>query len=231
MHRSPRVLVAWLIVGVAAIVTARVVTGDLAALHKRARSLGPDIRVLLAARDLPLGAKLTPGDVRAVIRPASTVPPDAMRDVQDVDGRVVSMGFARDDVVRAVHLAPAERTGIDGLIPNGRRAIFIALKDVFRPPLGAVVDVLASFGPDEAGGQGLAGGAGPVARGARVLAVDESGDSGTASGAGVTLLVTEAEANGVAYAAGNGEVVIALAPPETACCTPSSSSPAPSSVP
>jgi hypothetical protein len=60
-----------------------------------------------------------------------------------------------------------------------------------------------------------------------VLAVEEMGDSGVESGAGVTLLVTEAEANGVAYAAGNGELVIALAPPETACCTPSSPSPAP----
>src|SRR2546423_6488581 len=105
MHRSPRVLLAWTIVVVVAIVTARVVTNDLAALHRRARTLGPDVHVLLAARDLPLGATIARSDLRTVIRPASTVPPDAMRDGGDTVGRVVALGFARDDVVRAAHLA------------------------------------------------------------------------------------------------------------------------------
>jgi pilus assembly protein CpaB len=238
VHRSPRVLVAWLIVGVVAIVTARVVAGDLAALHRRARSLGPDEPVLLAARELPLGAQLTPSDVRAVTRPRATVPPDAVRDVRDVVGRTVGTGLARDDVVRAVHLAPADRPGIDGVVPIGRRAIHVALKDGFSPPQGAVVDVLAAFdaaqgesGPAAAGpvarGARVLAAAGPVARGARVLAVDDAGESAGNSGTGVTLLVTEAEANGVAYAASTGDIVIALAPPETACCTPSSRTPSP----
>ncbi len=226
MHRSPRVILAWTIVVVVAIVTARVVANDLAALHRRARDLGPDVRVVLAARDLPLGATIEENDVRVVTRPASTVPPDAMRDRQDVEGRVVVLGFARDDVVRAVHLAPRERTGLDGIVPVGRRAVHVGVDDGFRPAVGAVVDVLAAFDPALSGARPR-NTASVVARGATVLGVDDASQSVAEGGTGVTLLVTEGEAGGVAYAAGNGELSLALAPPETACCTSSSMSPAP----
>jgi Flp pilus assembly protein CpaB len=225
MHRSPRVLLAWTIVVVVATVTARVVANDLATLHRRARTLGPDVHVLLAARALPLGATLTPSDLHVVVRPAATVPPDAMRDSPDAIGRVVAVDLARDDLVRAVHLAPRERTGLDGIVPMGRRAVHIPIRDGFRPAVGAVVDLLAAFDPAlSVAGSGNTATA--VARGARVLAVDDA-QSGTEGGSGVTLLVTEGEAGAVAYAAGNGSVSIALAPPETACCTSSTSSPGP----
>jgi Flp pilus assembly protein CpaB len=99
-------------------------------------------------------------------------------------------------------------------------------KDGFRPPPGAVVDLLAAFDPtlSPAGARNTAI---VVARGARVLGIDDGAGSGTEGGSGVTLLVTEGEAGGVAYAAGNGELSIALAPPEAACCTSSSTSSAP----
>jgi len=226
MHRSPRVLIAWTIVAVVAIVTARVVASDLAALHRRARNLGPDVHVLLAARDLPLGATISANDLRTVIRPAATVPPDAMRDSKDTTGRVVALDLARDDVVRAAHLAPRERTGLDGIVPVGRRAVHLRVADGFRPAVGAVVDVLAAFDPG-AGADGPPDRANTVARGARVLAVDDPAASGPEGGPGVTLLVTEDEAGAVAYAASNGSVSIAVAPPETACCTSSTSLPGP----
>ena len=44
------------------------------------------------------------------------------------------------------------------------------------------------------------------------------GIAGNVTGAGVTVLVTEDEARGVAYAAAIGEVMLALAPAQTACC-------------
>ena len=56
-----------------------------------------------------------------------------------------------------------------------------------------------------------------VAHAARVLAVDADDDA-LADGAGVTLLVTEDEARGLAFAAANGVLTLALAPPEDACC-------------
>ena len=41
MRRSPRVVLAWLATLVVALTTARVVGGDLATLHRRAATLGP----------------------------------------------------------------------------------------------------------------------------------------------------------------------------------------------
>ena len=61
-----------------------------------------------------------------------------------------------------------------------------------------------------------------MAHAARVLAVDDAADAdatGAADGVGVTLLVTEDEARGIAFAAANGVVTLALAPPEDACCS------------
>jgi Flp pilus assembly protein CpaB len=57
-----------------------------------------------------------------------------------------------------------------------------------------------------------------VANGARVLATDNTpADSGsTSESAGVTLLVTDAEARNIAFAAANAELTLAVAPPESA---------------
>jgi hypothetical protein len=45
-----------------------------------------------------------------------------------------------------------------------------------------------------------------------------AGSAADATGVGVTVLVTEDEARAVAYAAAIGEVMLALAPAQTACC-------------
>ena len=49
-RRSPRALALWGAAAVVAVVTATVVAGDLAALHRRAADLGPDPRFTLAGR-------------------------------------------------------------------------------------------------------------------------------------------------------------------------------------
>ena len=212
MRRSPRVLIAWSLAAVVGLVTARVIAGDLSSLHARARSLGPSVNVVIAARDLVLGTTLQPSDVRVVVRPASTVPSDAIRDPGSVTGRVLAMALLRDDTMRGRDLAPEDRSGLDGLVPAGRRAIHVFLKDGFRPPVGAVVDVLAAF--DAASGPGRST-AVVVASGARVLAIDDSPDSANGGGSAVTLLVTEREVADVAYAGSSGTIVVAVAPPES----------------
>jgi len=58
-----------------------------------------------------------------------------------------------------------------------------------------------------------------VASGARVLAVDDTSSGSTdASEAGVTLLVTEAEARAIAFASATADLTLAVTPPESACC-------------
>jgi Flp pilus assembly protein CpaB len=217
MRRSPRVYVAWFVVALAALFTARVVAVDLGTLHARARTVGRDVAVVTARRDLALGVTVAPSDVQIVRRPSATVAPDALRDVSEAEGRVVSVPVLAGDPVRAQALAPVDRTGLDGIVPPGRRAVHVVLDDGFRPAPGAVVDVLASSDPEIGAYTGAvaAGTATVIAHGARVLAVDDTeGITAAGTSSALTILVTEPEARDVVYAAANGRIAVVLAPPE-----------------
>jgi Flp pilus assembly protein CpaB len=213
MRRSPRVVLAWIATVLVALVTVRVVTNDLAILHDRARSLGKNVRVLLAVHDVPLGSKIAENDLRAVERPSSTVPPDAVHDLDAVNGRVATVALLEGDVLRARHLTD----GIGGVIPKGKRVLHVAPTDGFAPDAGTTVEVLATFEGDTDGAARV------VARGASVVGLDAAPDpeSGDTAPPGVTLLVTEDEARATAFASTVGSITLALAPPETACCTSS----------
>lgn len=227
MRRSPRSLLTAALALLVATATAWTVGSDLAALHRRARELGPPRPVVIAARDLPLGARVGAADLRTVDRHASTVPDRTLRDPSEAIGRVVAVPVLAGALVTGRHLAAADRPGTDGLVAPGTRAVHLRTQDGLRPRPGAVVDVLATLDPGLAGETtvGPPGGAVTVASAARVLAVDE-GDGATdasydaAAAGGVTLLVTEREARTLAFAAANGVLMLALAPPEDACCPP-----------
>jgi Flp pilus assembly protein CpaB len=120
----------------------------------------------------------------------------------------------KDSVVLAGNVTSTRRDGLGGLVPNGYRAVRIQTEDGLDPPIGGVVDVLASLDPTVVESTR----ADVVARSARVIAVDAA-ENTTSDGVGVTVLVTEDEARGLAFAAANGVLILALAPPEDACCT------------
>ncbi len=189
MHRSPRVMLAWTIAIVVAVATARIVLDDLGALHRRAHSLGRDVNVYVARRDLAIGHALSASDLTRTARPSSLVPPDALRDATPPIGRVVTVAALAGDVLRTRHFAPGD-------IPVGSRALHLVLKDGFRPPIGATVDILGAS--DEAARAVV------LARAAHVRAVDDTG---------VTVLMPEDDAPGVAYAVVTGTIALALAPP------------------
>ena len=213
MRRSPRSLLAWSAALLVAVITIVVVFSDLATLHRRARDFGAPRPVLVAAHDLPLGATLGASDVREISRYAAATPANAVVDVDDAIGRVVAVPVLAGSVLLEPHLTERDRDGLSGLVPFGYRAVRIRPDDGLRPPVGAVVDALVALDPtlsERREGQ-------IVARAARVLAV-EADDDALADGAGVTLLVTEDEARGLAFAAANGVLTLALAPPEDACC-------------
>ena len=117
MRRSPRVLLAWIAAFAVALTTARVVGGDLATLHRRAASLGPTHTVVVATRDLTLGHTIGTADVRTVSRYASEIPRDAIADARAARGRVVVVPVLRDAIVFTHHLAAANRSGLDGVVP------------------------------------------------------------------------------------------------------------------
>jgi Flp pilus assembly protein CpaB len=219
MRRSPRALLAWAVAVAVALGTSRVVAGDLATLHRRAHDLGAPRPAVVALRDLALGATVRAGDVRAVRRYAGTIPAGVPRRPGEVVGRVVVVPVLRDGFVPSRALAPASRSGLDAVVPSGRRAVHVMIKDGFRPPRGAVVDVLAAFDPNAVTIDNGGATAATVAQAAQVVSVDDGIESGGQQGTGVTLLVTEDEARAVAFAATNAELSLALAPPETACCS------------
>ena len=217
MRRSPRVMLAWFAALVVALTTARIVGGDLATLHRRAESLGPQRAVIVATRDLAVGQIITAADVRRGTRYASEVPKEAVTSAAGAVGRVVIVPVLRNAILFAQHVAPADRTGLDAVIPLGERAVHVTPHDGFRPPRGSIVDVLAAFDPTVVAVDGPADAAVVVAGAARVLAVDEAAE-GDGSNAGVILLVSETEARTLAFAAATGELTLALTPPESACC-------------
>jgi Flp pilus assembly protein CpaB len=219
-RRSPRALLLWLGAVLVAVVTAALVATDLAALHRRAHSLGSPRPVAVATRDLPLGSTIDRGDVRTRSVHRSQLPSGALSPGA-ADRRVVAVPVVRGAFVVKGNLAPRGRTGLDGAIPSGMRALRIVARDALRPPVGSSVDVLVTFESSDA----AAGGAPTVvaARGVLVLGTDETpaavetraGDRDT-SGLGVMLLVTEEDAPRLAFAAAAGVVTLALVPPEDA---------------
>ena len=229
LRRSPRALLLWGAALAVAAGTGAVVAGDLATLHRRAGTLGPERPALVAARDLAVGTTVTDVDVRTRRLHRSELPPGVLGPRETAIGRVVTVPVLRGAFVAERNLAPRRRTGVDGAIPQGTRAVRVVVADSVRPRAGAAVDVLVAAGSgasiDPAAlpglsptGTGTSGSAAVVvARGVLVLAVDDDGRTGSGSpAAGVTLLVSEREAREVAGAAATGVVTLALVPPEDA---------------
>ncbi len=220
LRRSPRTVLVWAAALAVGLVTARVVAGDLAALHRRARALGAPVEVVVAADDLPIGTELTAADVTTATRHKSQIPEAALTRVGDVLGRTVVVPVLSGATLLAGHIADPERDGTGGVLAPGTRAVRVPLGESLRPEPGDVVDVLGTL-------EGSLGSSGEtsavVASGATVLEVETSGeDAALGSGLGATVLVTVDEAERVAYALAYGVVTIALAPPEDACCKTSS---------
>lgn len=220
-RRSPRAVLLWIGAVLVAVVTAVIVATDLAALHNRARGLGPPRSVAAAVRDLPVGTTIADGDIRTRSVHRSQLPGGAMSPAA-VRGRVVAVPVVRGGFVVDANLAPRRRTGLNGAIPPGMRALHVVVRDALRPPVGSSVDVLATFEPGSSGANGAA----PTvvaARGVLVLGTDDAPaafDTGTGDrtggGHGITLLVTDYDAPRVAFAAATGVLTVALVPPEDA---------------
>jgi len=215
-HRSPRALLFWALAAVIAVVTAVVVAGDLASLHRRAHALGPERDVVVATHALPFGRRVQAHDVAVRRVHRSQTPTGILGATRDVVGRVVVVPVLRGGFVAAANLTPRDRSGLDGVVPAGMRALRVVVTDSLRPERGAVVDVLATADPRSVEGDGAT--ARVAAAGVQVLGTDERGATGGGrSGAfGVTLLVDPDQAADLAAAQAAGVLTLALVPPEAA---------------
>jgi Flp pilus assembly protein CpaB len=217
LARSPRALALWIGALAVAAGTATLVASDLAALHRRARSLGRERGAVVATRPLTLGTVITPKDVRTRAIHASQLPEGVLPEISAAVGRVVVVAVVEGGFVADANLASRRRDGLDGALPPETRAMRFVVRDTLRPRTGAAVDVLASF--ESVGVDGLPasgeGRADVVAPGVTVLAV-EGVHTAEGDALGVTVLVSPREARELAFASTHGRLALALVPPEEA---------------
>jgi len=208
---ASRVLVALaLLLGAVATLVLR---AHLAGLEATARSGGPGVSVVVAARALARGTRLDPSSVREGSLPRRFLPPGALRSMDRAMGRILLAKVASGEVLTTARLAPPGGP-VASLVPAGLRAVPItaAIPPGVVDP-GDRVDVLATFAPGTAS-------RGPhaetVASEAEVLLVmDRATYEEPVDAATVLLLVTPETAERLAYARSLGELSLAIAPPAT----------------
>ena len=60
-------------------------------------------------------------------------------------GRTVRVPVVQDAYVADANLAPTRRAGLDGVLPEGTRAMRVVVEDGLLPPPGSAVDVYATL--------------------------------------------------------------------------------------
>jgi Flp pilus assembly protein CpaB len=192
----------WVAVGGLAVVTTLAVSGLLGRARSEAARYGSPRPVLVATRDIAVGASVGASDVELRSLPAALVPSDAIGGVDKARGRVVVVPvFAGQAVVRR-QLAPFGLTGAAALLPAGKQGISVpGGPAAAKLSKGDTVDVLATFDPATAPGKEPTF---PVAVGS--LVIDVGSDA-------VTLAVDPEEAKRVAFAIAHGAVTVVLSSP------------------
>jgi Flp pilus assembly protein CpaB len=202
VSRSP--LTYWVAVGALALVTTFAISGLLGRARVEAARYGSPRPVLVATRDLAVGAQVGGGDVEVRSLPSALVPRDAVGDAAQARGRVVvAPAFEGQAIVRR-QLAPWGVTGVAALLPPGKRGISVAAGPAAaKLSKGDTVDVLATFDPATPAVAGKEP-TFPVAVGASVIDV---------GGEAVTIAVEPEEAKRVAFATAHGAVTVVLSSP------------------
>jgi len=197
LSRSP--LLFWAAVALLALLTASVVGRLVGRARAEAARYGSLQTAAVATRAVEVGAVVGADDVAARQVPAAFLPDGWVASPEEVVGRTaVAAVFPGQAVVRE-QLAPDGIRGIGAALPPGGRAVGVPTGPA-GPPLekGDVVDVLATFDPEAAGGGDPTF---PVASAAVVVDVGEES---------ATVAVTAEEANRVAFAVANGVVTLAV---------------------
>ena len=154
-------------------------------IHAAAAPPPPSVDVVVAARDLPAGTVLTPGDLRAVGFAPGSVPAGASDDAVDAVGRTLAAPVRAGEPVTDVRVVgPALTDGYPGLTAVPVRLPDAGMVELLR--VGDRVDLVAA---DPQGG-----GASVVATDVPVLAVPATGPDVGASGLPGRLVVVGAEA-------------------------------------
>ena len=167
---------------------------------------------LVAANDIPVGAKIEDGDLKVVKLPPEDLAEDVFHAKDRAVGRGVVLPIEKGDFVLPYKLA-AEGSGSvpSSLIPTGMRAVSVNVNEVtgvagFVAP-GTRVDVLATV---KSGGSNEPRNV-TILQNVKVLATDQHLDHGTGNPAHVvTLLVLPEDAEKLALATQEGHIQLIL---------------------
>jgi pilus assembly protein CpaB len=131
-----------LVAGIAAVILAARWVGQQAAQNTSV--------VVVAARDLDLGAPLSSNMLEATPWPASAVPSGAFTEVKKLEGRVALSSIYKGEPIMEAKLAPeGTKGGLPSIIKGGKRAISVKVNEVvgvagFALP-GSFVDVMVNI--------------------------------------------------------------------------------------
>jgi Flp pilus assembly protein CpaB len=165
----------------------------LAALNTVSSTGSSGTLVVVAARSIPAGTKVTAEEVALVRLPAAMVADGAFTTLDQAMGRTVVVGVPAHQV-----LTPSALLGADGQVAPGQVALpvsFGAAATVSLLSVGSRIDVLGA----DATGSGY----GVVATNVRVAGITASEDPGVLGGTGARLVlldVTSAQASAIVAA-------------------------------
>ena len=123
-------------------------------------AVGAPVPVVVAARDVPPGAQIKPGDLAVRDVPARFAPPDAMSAPEEAVGAPASAGLVKGSYLTVGSLGAGEGAGGGrgpGPLRRGERAVEVAvagggsISEVAGP--GSRVDVLVSTDPGQGPGR------------------------------------------------------------------------------
>lgn len=181
-------------------------------------SMQAGAQVVVAADNIPLGAKIEEKDLKIVHLPETDVPPNSFRSTAKIVGRGAVLPIAEGDFVLRNKLAgESAGSGLPALIPPGMRAVSVRVNEVigvagFVQP-GTRVDVMVTATPVGGSQEQTM----TVLRNAAVIASGqnlERNANGTAQTSPViTLLVSPDDAQRLALASSEGKIQLALRNP------------------
>src|ERR1700693_2943368 len=218
MNRTRLLLIGFVALALGAIVSFTVYR----ALQTRAGGDQPPcVDVVVAANDVPVGAKIDDRDVKVVRFPAADLPPNCFHLKSSVIGRGAVLPIAKGEFFLPNKLAGENAgSGMPSLIPPGMRAVSVRVNEVigvagFVVP-GTRVDVLLTGNPTGAPDQQTSTGLENVA----VIAPGQKLEKNTAGEPQltpvITLLVSPDDAQKLTLATTQGKIQLALRnPPDT----------------
>ncbi len=182
------------------------------------RPAASTVPVAVAARALPVGARLTAADVRLIEWPAGSPIAGAVSRVEDAVGRGLIASVVENEPLSAAKLAGAGAgSGLPPMITAGMRAISVKVDDVvgvagFAEP-GAHVDVVVTINQrDESVSRVVVSNVQVLAAGTRADQ-GQTADAKMAPNTVVTLLVTPGDAERISLASSIGRIMLTLRHP------------------